>query len=69
MRREGFSQAELARKHGLSRARVNQWLSLLNLQGKEIRRIWAMGDYWDRKVITERELRIKRRSSQTDECM
>ena len=27
MRREGITQAELAREHGISRARVNQWLA------------------------------------------
>ena len=31
MSREGLTQAELARKHGISRARVHQWLSLLKL--------------------------------------
>lgn len=27
-RREGLTQAELTRRHGLIRARVNQWLAL-----------------------------------------
>ena len=57
MEREGLSQADLARKHGISRTRVNQWLSLLKLPGKEIRRILAMGDNWERRLITERMLR------------
>ena len=55
--REGLTQAELARKHGISRARVNQWLSLLKLPKKEIRRIQAMGDNWERRLLTERNLR------------
>jgi len=57
MQRDGISQAELARRHGLSRARVHQWLSLLELPGKEIERLKAMGDSWVRMLITERSLR------------
>ena len=57
MNREELTQAELARKHGLSRARVNQWLSLLKLPKKEIRHILAMGDNWERQLLTERGLR------------
>lgn len=57
MRREGLTQAELARKHGISRTRVNQWLSLLKLTNKETRRILAMGDHWERRLLTERAFR------------
>ena len=57
MSREGLTQAELARKHGLSRARVNQWLSLLRLPERDKRRIQAMGDHWERRLLTERHLR------------
>jgi len=42
MRREGLTQADLARKHGISRARVNQWLSLLWLPLKIKKQILAM---------------------------
>jgi len=59
MRREGLTQAELARKHGLSRARVNQWLSLLKLPKRESERILSMGDHWERRLLTERALREK----------
>ncbi len=67
MRREGLTQAELARKHGISRTRVNQWLSLLKLPNKETRRILAMGDLWERRLVTERNLRnyIKQYQSRT----
>jgi len=58
MRRERISQSELARRHGLTRARVNQWLSLLQLPVGERRRILAMGDHWERRVVTERSLRM-----------
>jgi len=57
MSRDGLSQATLARKHGISRARVHQWLSLLRLPEKEKMRLLAMGDDWDRQLITERQLR------------
>jgi DNA-binding transcriptional regulator YiaG len=57
MRREDLSQAELARKHGISRARVNQWFSLLRLPVKVKRGILVMGDNWERQLLTERGLR------------
>jgi hypothetical protein len=57
MTRGGISQAELARKLGLSRTRVHQWLSLLELPKKDIERLKAMGDNWDKMLITERTLR------------
>jgi transcriptional regulator with XRE-family HTH domain len=57
MKRDGISRAELARRHGLSRARVTQWLSLMELPRIEIERILAIGDYWDRRLVTERGLR------------
>ena len=59
MNREGLTQADLARKHGISRARVNQWLSLQNLPEKDKKLILAMGDNWKRQLITERQLRKK----------
>lgn len=57
MRREGLTQAELARKHQVSRARVNQWLSLLQLPVKVKSRILAMGDHWEKRLLSERALR------------
>ncbi len=44
----------------MSRARVTQWLSLLDLPKREIERVLAMGDYWDRRLVTEKELRRHR---------
>ena len=58
MERDGISQAELARRHGLSRARVHQWLSLLELPEREVDRLKAMGDYWEKRLVTERGLRV-----------
>jgi len=45
MKRDGISRAELARRHGMSRARVTQWLSLLELPRIEIERVLAIGDW------------------------
>ena len=59
MKRDGISQAELARRRGLSRARVHQWLSLLELPMKEIEQLKAMGDHWGRRLVTERMLRSR----------
>jgi len=57
LKHDGISRAELARRHGLSRARVTQWLSLMELPRIEIERVLAMGDYWERRLVTERGLR------------
>ena len=57
LKRDGISRAELARRHGMSRARLTQWLSLLDLPRLEIERFLAMGDYWERRLVTERGLR------------
>jgi len=62
MKRDRISQAELARRHGLSRARVHQWLSLLELPKKDIERLKAMGDNWQRRLLTERALRRLRKA-------
>ncbi|MCK5117491.1 MAG: hypothetical protein KAR44_12895 [Candidatus Aegiribacteria sp.] len=52
-----MSRAELARKLGLSRARVIQMLNLLGLPEMLISEIEGMGDYWSRQLVTERQLR------------
>ena len=57
LKRDGISRAELARRHWISRARVTQWLSLLELPWIEIERVLAMGDYWERRLVTEKGLR------------
>jgi len=57
MSREGLNQADLARKYSISRARVNQWLSILKLPEMEKRRLLAMGDNWETRLVTERTLR------------
>ena len=54
---EGINRAELARRLGMSRARVTQWLDLLELPEQVLREAEALGDNWNRRVMTERELR------------
>jgi ParB-like chromosome segregation protein Spo0J len=61
MQAEGINRAELARKLGMSRARVTQWLDLLELPEKALRDAEALGDNWNRQVLTEREIRGRRR--------
>jgi ParB-like chromosome segregation protein Spo0J len=57
---EGINRAELARRLGVSRARVTQWLDLLELPERARREAEALGDNWNRQVVTERELRGRR---------
>ena len=57
--------AELARKLGISGARVTQMLNLLKLPEELKEEIEAMGDHWERRLVTERMLRrtVDRRMS------
>jgi hypothetical protein len=55
--REQRSQAEFARKRGISRARVTQVLRLLNLAPDVLKAIAALGDPLPSRVLTERTLR------------
>ena len=57
MELEGLSRADLARRFGCSRARVTQKLNLLNLPRDLLLEIEAMGDHWERRLVTERGLR------------
>ena len=52
-----LTRAELARKLGISRARVTQMLNLLKLPEELIEEVERMGDYWGRRLVTERVLR------------
>ena len=51
------SKAELARKEGLSRARVTQILNLLNLAPEIRNYLMTIEDEKDCKILTERRLR------------
>ena len=56
-----LSRKQLAERHGVSSDRITQWLCLLKLPVEKLREIEALGDYWDRQIVTERELRNYRR--------
>jgi hypothetical protein len=57
MQESSLTQADLARKLRVSRARVTQVLHLLDLDPKVAATIIALGDPLPRRVITERALR------------
>jgi hypothetical protein len=54
---EHGTQADFARKHGISRARVTQVLHLLNLPPDALNAIAALGDPLPSPILTERRLR------------
>ncbi len=51
------NQTELARRLGLSRARVTQILNLLKIDSFTIQKLEKLGDPLKSKIITERLLR------------
>ncbi len=51
------SEADLARKIGISRVRVNQIIRLLKLDSQIIKQIEKLGDPIKSRIITERRLR------------
>jgi hypothetical protein len=53
--------SELARRLGLSRARVSQVLAILKLPPEEHHRLERLGDPMDHRFATERRLRRRRR--------
>jgi len=59
--RDNLTRKQLAERHGITSDRVTQWLCLLKLPDEEKARILALGDYWERQLVTERELRSIRR--------
>ena len=61
--RDNLTRKQLAERHGITSDRVTQWLCLLKLPEEEKARILALGDNWDRQVVTERELRKLRSES------
>lgn len=61
MVRDNLTRKQLAERHGITSDRVTQWLCLLKLPEEKLGEIEALGDYWDRQVVTERQLRHLRR--------
>jgi len=64
MVRDGLTRKQLAERLGVSSDRITQMLCLLKLPEKKLKDIEALGDYWERQVVTERELRVHRRTLQ-----
>lgn len=60
MLRNRLTRAQLGQRHGVSSDRITQWLCLLKLPEEKQREIEALGNYWDRRVVTERGLRGQR---------
>jgi hypothetical protein len=61
MVRDHLTRKQLAERHGITSDRITQWLCLLKLPEEKLREIEDLGDYWDRQVVTERQLRSFRR--------
>ena len=57
MELNSLTKAQLARKLGISRARITQMLNLLKLPPEMIQEVVEMGDHWSRRLVTERMLR------------
>ena len=62
MVRGNLSRKQLAERHGVTSDRITQWLCLLKLSEEKLREIEDLGDNWDTKVVTERQLRMIRRN-------
>jgi hypothetical protein len=62
MLRHNLTRAQLGQRHGITSDRITQWLCLLKLPEGKQREIEALGDHWNRRVVTERGLRIHRNS-------
>jgi len=59
--RDDLTRRQLAERHGVSSDRITQWLCLLKLPEDKLNEMEALGDYWNRQLITERKLRQVRR--------
>ena len=57
MLRHNLTRVQLGQRHGITSDRITQWLCLLKLPKEKQLEIEALGDYWDRKVLSERKLR------------
>jgi hypothetical protein len=63
MVRDNLSRKQLAERHNVSSDRITQWLCMLKLPEEKLAEIEALGDRWERQVITERDLRRLRRAN------
>ncbi len=57
MIRHNLTRVQLGQRHGITSDRITQWLCLLKLPEEKQQEIEDLGDHWERRVVTERELR------------
>jgi hypothetical protein len=62
LEQDRLTRQQLADRHAISLDRVIQWLALLKLPEEQLEEIAALGDYWDRRLVTERGMRLLRRA-------
>jgi len=62
MVRDSLTRQKLAERHNVTSDRITQLLCVLKLPEEKLRRIEDLGDNWEKKVITERQLRNLRRN-------
>ena len=67
MIRDNLTRKLLAERHGVSADRITPWLCLLKLPEEKLREIVSVGDYCEKQLVTERELRKLRRRILTDQ--
>jgi hypothetical protein len=58
--RDNLTRKQLAERHAITSDRVTQWLCLLKIPDEEKARVLALGDNWEKQIVTERELRALR---------
>jgi hypothetical protein len=61
--RDNLTRKQLAERHGITSDRLTQWLCLLKLPDDTQKQVIALGDNWDTKIVTERQLRRLRRDN------
>ena len=61
------NESDLARKVGISRVRIWQYTSLLNLNASLVEAVEALGDPMPKRLITERQLRQMLKSPKEQE--
>jgi len=54
---DNLTRKQLAGRYGVSSDRITQWLCLLKLPQEEFMEIVALGDHWERQVVTVRKPR------------
>ena len=61
--RDNLTRKRLAERNVISSGRVTLWLCLLKLPEETQKQIEALGDNWEKQLVTERELRNIRKNN------